>query len=658
MNQPIKPGKLIHDRYLVQLILGQGRFNRTYLTEDTHRFKEPCVVKEFSPQIQDPVIRQKTTELFQRQAEILYRIYHPQLANFKEIFRGSQEEEASIFLVQDYIEGETYQNLLNLRRSQDKLFREDEVRDLLQELLSVLKYLHEQGIVHRDICLKNIIQREFDTLPVLIDFSSIKLLSSKSPEENPINAVTGQPKTSWVLSQLGKMSQGAKEQEWEENVSIHSDLYGLGVTAIALLTGKDISQLPDPQQGLKEVLHQQSVSPQLTEILVKMLGKPTESRFESAQEILDFLSREKSDHAIDSDESQTKNLKTTSVAPVDLSSSNAVTSADVITSNMADISLKNFWGCFGKLSLFLLLVGFSGLMGWLAGKTWLVQVLQPKTVSQSDLLTSSPTPRSPSPSLSPLPAPSPSPSPTLEEKSINNTNDALRSRRQALGIDRILFKGLVDQSLAIQDTSQPANKTLSQEEKWNRTASNLLDKLSLLSPEALKGLGRYGIEQRSNWTQQVNQLHLSSRALTNLVNIRFLKDFPELENQNFLDQPLGQVWYAIAFDTVKSLTAKQNYELLVKNTTQASQQLVGKLQPGEGKAYSISLTASKPMEVKLEASPDALLSIYSPTGQEILLDNSRTHQWSGILPESGYYEILVTSKAKEPFDYQLNLSAW
>ena len=53
MNQPIKPGKLINDHYLVKLILGQGRFNRTYLVEDTHRFNEPCVVKEFAPQIED-----------------------------------------------------------------------------------------------------------------------------------------------------------------------------------------------------------------------------------------------------------------------------------------------------------------------------------------------------------------------------------------------------------------------------------------------------------------------------------------------------------------------------------------------------------------------------------------------------------------------------
>lgn len=642
MNQPIKLGKLINDRYLVKLILGQGRFNRTYLVEDTHRFKEPCVVKEFAPQIEDPVIRQKTAELFHRQAEILYNLYHPQLANFREIFQVSQENPDSIFLVQDYVEGQTYQDLFNLRRSRGKFFSESEIKSLLQQLLPILQYLHEQGIVHRDICPKNIIQREFDSLPVLIDFSSVKLLETKSPQDPPTQAVNGQPKTSWVLNQLGKMTYGNKEQESLEFVSIDRDLYGLGVTAVVLLTGKDISLSTDTQQTLTEILHQHSVSPQLTHVLSKMLANPTGPRFFSAKEILDYLNRDNFSASAEVEEKSKDNASQILAAP---SKGDRVPPADAQNPDMAVISppsQKVFWGCLGKLSLFLLLVGTSGLMGWFAGKTWLVKVLQPTAINStnSDILTSSNGSAG-----------------TIPPKEDGQNNQDLVTRRRELGIDRLFFNQLVDQSLAIQDTNSQ-NKATSKEEAWEKAANNLLDKLNPLSPEALRGLGRYGIEQRSEWARRVNQLHLSSRALTNLVNISFLKDFPELENQNFMDQPLGQVWYAIAFDIVKSLEAKQNYELLTKDTTQTSQQIVGKLEPGGGKAYAISLNASKPMEIKLQASPDALLTIYSPTGQEVLLDNSRTHQWSGILPESGYYEILVTSKAKEAFDYQLTLSLW
>jgi serine/threonine-protein kinase len=642
MNQPIKPGKLINDHYLVKLILGQGRFNRTYLVEDTHRFNEPCVVKEFAPQIQDPVIRQKTAELFHRQAEILYNLYHPQLANFREIFQVSQENPDSIFLVQDYVEGQTYQDLLNLRRSRGKFFSESEIKSLLQQLLPILQYLHEQGIVHRDICPKNIIQREFDSLPVLIDFSSVKLLKSKTPQDQPTQAVNGQPKTSWVLNQLGKMTYGSKEQESLEFVSIDRDLYGLGVTAVLLLTAKDISLSTNTQPTLAEILHQHSVSPQLTDVLSKMLANPTEPRFSSTKEILDYLNQDDFSASAEVEEKKKDNASQIPAAPA---KGDRVPPAEAQKPDKGVIfppSEKVFWGCLGKLSLFLLLVGTSGLMGWFAGKTWLVKMLQPTAINStnSDILTSS------NGSVG-----------TVPPKEDGQNNKDFLTRRRELGIDRLFFNQLVDQSLAIQETN-PENKNTSKEQAWEKAANNLLDKLTPLSPDALRGLGRYGIEQRSEWARRVNQLHLSSRALTNLVNIRFLKDFPELENQNFMDQPLGQVWHAIAFDMVKSLEAKQNYELLTKDATQTNQQVTGKLEPGEGKAYAISLSASKPMEIKLQASPDALLTIYSPTGKEVLLDNSRTHQWSGILPESGYYEILVTSKAKEAFDYQLTLSLW
>jgi serine/threonine-protein kinase len=641
MNQPIKPGKLINDHYLVKLILGQGRFNRTYLVEDTHRFNEPCVVKEFAPKIEDPVIRQKTAELFHRQAEILYNLYHPQLTNFREIFQVSQENPDSIFLVQDYVEGQTYQDLLNLRRSRGKFFSEAEIKSLLQQVLPILQYLHEQGIIHRDICPKNIIQREFDSLPVLIDFSSVKLLEPKSSQEKSTQVVNGQPKTSWVLNQLGKMTYGSKEQESLELVSIDRDLYGLGVTAVVLLTGKDISLSTDTQPTLTEILHQHSVSPQLTQVLLKMLANPTEPRFSSAKEILDDLNRDDSSDAVDTNPKKKNN---TSEDPATPSKSNSVAPVAQNSDKAAIFppSQKVPWGCLGKLSLFLLLATISGLMGWFAGKTWLVKMLQPTAINStnSDILTSNNGSTG-----------------TIPPKEDGQNDKDLVTRRRELGIDRLFFNQLVDQSLAIQDTNSQ-NKATSKEKAWEKAANNLLDKLTPLSPDALRGLGRYGIEQRSEWARRVNQLHLSSRALSNLANIRFLKDFPELENQNFMDQPLGQVWYAIAFDMMKSLEAKQNYELLTKDINQTTQQVMGKLEPGGGKAYSISLSASKPMEIKLQASPDALLTIYSPTGREILLENSRTHQWSGILPESGYYEILVTSKAKEAFDYQLTLSVW
>jgi serine/threonine-protein kinase len=189
-------------------------------------------------------------------------------------------------------------------------------------------------------------------------------------------------------------------------------------------------------------------------------------------------------------------------------------------------------------------------------------------------------------------------------------------------------------------------------------AQDLLDRLEKLDSESLQSLGKYTAEQRERWKPRVNQLHLSSRTLTDLANAQFLADFPDQENQNFMDKPLGQVWSAIAVNNIKALESGQSYELLALNSSDTPLQMTGHLEPGRGKAYALLMADAKFMEVKLDAPTDTLISVYSPTGKEFLLENSRLHQWSGLLSETGYYEFVVMSKAKQALDYQLSIRVW
>ena len=56
------------------------------------------------------------------------------------------------------------------------------------------------------------------------------------------------------------------------------------------------------------------------------------------------------------------------------------------------------------------------------------------------------------------------------------------------------------------------------------------------------------------------------------------------------------------------------------------------------------------MEVNLTASPQVLFSIYSPSGQRVLLEDSTKRSWSGTLRENGYYEFVVVSTSNESQD--------
>ena len=86
MYPPLPVGTVLQSRYQIVKLLGQGGFGRTYLAEDQGRFNEPCAVKEFLPQQGEDHFSSKSTELFQREATILYQIQHPQIPQFRATF--------------------------------------------------------------------------------------------------------------------------------------------------------------------------------------------------------------------------------------------------------------------------------------------------------------------------------------------------------------------------------------------------------------------------------------------------------------------------------------------------------------------------------------------------------------------------------------------
>lgn len=61
-------------------VVGSGGFGKTYLAEDVERFNEPCVIKQFAPQVQSSGSLQKATELFEQEARRLQELgEHPQI---------------------------------------------------------------------------------------------------------------------------------------------------------------------------------------------------------------------------------------------------------------------------------------------------------------------------------------------------------------------------------------------------------------------------------------------------------------------------------------------------------------------------------------------------------------------------------------------------
>ena len=288
MNSLLNLGDILNSRYRILHQLGHGGFGRTYLAEDINRFNERCVLKEFAPQLQGSFALEKAQELFEREAGVLYRLHHPQIPKFRELFRYRHQGQGRLLLVQDFVEGQTYHTLVNHRSQQGKRFSEAEVTQLLYQLLPVLDYIHSIGVIHRDISPDNLILRSSDGLAVLIDFGSIKEVATKA-ESQLAETIPNTNTLSLVGTVLGKSGYAPPEQMVQGIVCTHSDLYALAATAVVLLTGKEPQQLIDPNSYRWNWQAEVTLSPKLERVLTIMLSPNPGDRFSSATEVIQTL---------------------------------------------------------------------------------------------------------------------------------------------------------------------------------------------------------------------------------------------------------------------------------------------------------------------------------------------------------------------------------
>ncbi|MDJ0706255.1 MAG: protein kinase [Leptolyngbyaceae cyanobacterium MO_188.B28] len=276
-KEQLSPDMLVGGRYKIQRILGQGGFGRSYLVSDNQRFGELCVLKEFVPANKSNHVVQKALALFKREAKTLYQINHPQIPKFLACFTQAQR----LFIVQEYVNGTTYAQLLRECKRQGQYFSEEEVIQWLRDMLRVLEYLHGLNLVHRDISPDNIMFCRDRGLPVLIDFGLVNDALTKIWNEEPDTQ-----ESSRRASVVGKLGYSPPEQIRMGQCYPASDLYALAVTAIVLLTGKNPNALID-QDSLEWLWRSHiTLSQPLTRILEKMLMQQPRERYPSAREVL------------------------------------------------------------------------------------------------------------------------------------------------------------------------------------------------------------------------------------------------------------------------------------------------------------------------------------------------------------------------------------
>jgi serine/threonine protein kinase len=278
MQSPLLSGTLLQNRYYLVEILGRGGFARTYLAQDQDRFDELCVLKELIPSQHNKIMLEKSRELFQREAAILYQIRHPQIPQFRATFEINDPDATRLFLVQDYVAGKTYRQLLSDRKAEGLAFSEAEVRDLMEQILPVLSHLHSRGIIHRDISPENLILRQSDRLPVLIDFGVVKEIVNRLNADSLLQGTA-----------VGKLGFAPVEQLQTGRSYPSSDLYSLAVTAVVLLTGQEPQSLFEDQTASWNWQNLTQVDPEFAQVLNQMLDYRPGDRFQSAEAVIQVM---------------------------------------------------------------------------------------------------------------------------------------------------------------------------------------------------------------------------------------------------------------------------------------------------------------------------------------------------------------------------------
>ena len=247
-----------NDTYEIKSIIGKGGMSTVYLAEHK-RLHTRWAVKEVRKQ-------QGARFDFLAESNILKRLQHPMLPRIVDIF----EDRDYIYIVEDYVEGITLDDLLKQQKKVD----EAQGLQWFRDLCGVLNYLHGQRphpIIYRDMKPSNVMLQPDGTLK-LIDFGIAREYKQES------NADT---------TYIGTKGYAAPEQFGKAQTDARTDIYALGVTMYHLLTGKS------PYEPPYQFVPVRQLAPELSHGIEYILNKCIQSepadRYQNVDELLDDL---------------------------------------------------------------------------------------------------------------------------------------------------------------------------------------------------------------------------------------------------------------------------------------------------------------------------------------------------------------------------------
>jgi eukaryotic-like serine/threonine-protein kinase len=256
--------------YEVLAPLGAGGMGRVYKVRNVISNREEAMKFLLPDFASDPELAAR----FMAEIRTLAGLEHPGIAQLRTAFQIQNQ----FVMVMEFVEGTTLEKL-----AAQTHIPPDHVLDYAMQVLAALRYAHSRGVTHRDIKPANIMITSHG-LVKLMDFGI-----AKSTNDMQLT----RPGTT-----MGSVYYMSPEQVRGGTVDARSDLYSLGVTLYEMLTGQkpfqaDTSysvlnaQLNDPPTPLNIV--NPAIPPQLNEVVLRVMAKRPEDRFQTAEEFSSAL---------------------------------------------------------------------------------------------------------------------------------------------------------------------------------------------------------------------------------------------------------------------------------------------------------------------------------------------------------------------------------